>query len=91
MNGTIPAGVPAYVRSVTVNGEEQASRCHFDFYDTFRVGGEIVIELTADKEEAEGCGASVPDSLSTVRAVSCCDPRGRYLHIDPQGGFSKAR
>ncbi|TFY80901.1 hypothetical protein EWM64_g3111 [Hericium alpestre] len=43
----------------------QASRCHFDFYDTFRVGGEIVIEVTADKDAANSCGASVPESLST--------------------------
>lgn len=62
----IPTGVPAYVESVSVNGVKQKSRCHFDFYDTFRVGGEIVIELTADKKSADNCGESVPDSLSTV-------------------------
>ena len=61
----IPAGVAAYVKSVTINGEPAASRCYIDFYDTFRVGGEIVIELTADKNEADGCGGPVPDSLST--------------------------
>jgi hypothetical protein len=64
-NGTIPAGVPAYVKSVSINGVEAPSRCHFDFYDVFRVGGEVVLELTADKDEANSCGASVPDSLST--------------------------
>ncbi|KAI5120307.1 hypothetical protein M0805_005811 [Coniferiporia weirii] len=62
---TIPVGVAAYVQNVTINGVPAASRCHFDFYDTFRVGGEIVIELTADRNAADSCGASVPDSLST--------------------------
>ena len=60
----IPAGVAAYVKSVTINGEPAVSRCYIDFYDTFRAGGEIVIELTADKNEADGCGGPVPDSLS---------------------------
>lgn len=36
----------------------QPGRCAFDFYDTFRVGGEIVVELTGDKSEAEGCDAT---------------------------------
>ncbi|KAH8119163.1 glycoside hydrolase family 92 protein [Phellopilus nigrolimitatus] len=61
----IPAGVPAYVSNVTVNGVPAASRCHFDFYDTFRLGGEIVIELTADKDAADSCAGSLPDSLSS--------------------------
>lgn len=52
---TIPAGTAAYVANVTINGQRLASRCHFDFYDTFRVGGEIVIELTADKEAVNDC------------------------------------
>jgi hypothetical protein len=70
VNGTIPAGARAYVKSVSVNGKQQASRCHFDFYDTFRVGGDIVIEVTANKDEVDSCGASVPDSLSTVSCPS---------------------
>lgn len=62
---TIPPGVAAYVKSVTINGAEALSRCHFDFYDVFRVGGEVVIEVTADKDAVNDCGASLPFSLST--------------------------
>ncbi|EMD37640.1 glycoside hydrolase family 92 protein [Gelatoporia subvermispora B] len=62
---TIPHGAAAYVKSVTVNGNVQPSRCHIDFYDVFRVGGEVVIEVTSDKDSVNSCGASVPDSLST--------------------------
>lgn len=62
---TIPPGVAAYVKSVTINGVEALSRCHFDFYDVFRVGGEVVIEVTADKDAVNDCGASLPFSLST--------------------------
>ncbi|KAH9942413.1 glycoside hydrolase family 92 protein [Epithele typhae] len=61
----IPDGAAAYVKSVSVNGVELANRCHFDFYDTFRIGGEIVIEVTADKDEGNSCGNSVPESIST--------------------------
>ena len=62
---TIPEGAAAYVKSFTVNGVEQANRCHFDFYDVFRVGGEVVIEVTADKEAVDNCGAGLPESIST--------------------------
>jgi hypothetical protein len=62
---TIPAGVSAYVKSVTINGNISSSRCHFDFYDVFRLGGEVVIELTSDKASVDDCGASVPESVST--------------------------
>lgn len=62
---TIPSGVPAYVQNVTINGVPAESRCHFDFYDTFRVGGEIEITLTADKEAVASCGGSLPMSVST--------------------------
>ena len=61
----IPAGVAAYVKSVTVNGVPTSSRCHVDFYDTFRVGGDIVITLTSDKSEANSCLGSVPESVSS--------------------------
>ncbi|KAK2467881.1 hypothetical protein APHAL10511_000176 [Amanita phalloides] len=61
---TIPSGVPAYVESVTVNGKK-SPRCHFDFYDVFRVGGKVVITLTADKAAADSCQGSLPESLST--------------------------
>lgn len=61
----IPKGAAAYVKSVTVNGVVQPSRCHFDFYDVFRVGGEVEIEVTSDKNSVDDCGASIPESLST--------------------------
>lgn len=61
----IPKNAAAYVKSVTINGVVQSSRCHFDFYDVFRVGGDVVIEVTSDKDSVDNCGASVPESLST--------------------------
>jgi hypothetical protein len=60
----IPEGASAYVDTVTVNGEP-SPRCHFDLYDTFKKGGEIVITLTADKQRVDSCEGSLPDSLST--------------------------
>ena len=62
---TIPKGASAYVKQVIVNGETTESRCHFDFYDTFRVGGNITIVLTSDKSAVDTCAGSVPQSLST--------------------------
>jgi Glycosyl hydrolase family 92 len=62
---TIPAGASAYVKSVTINGKVSPSRCHFDFYDVFRLGGQVIIELTSDKASVDDCGASVPESIST--------------------------
>ena len=75
---TIPRGAAAYVQSVRVNAaapsnsnvtinmqQQNASRCHFDFYDTFRVGADIVITVTADRKAANNCGASIPQSIST--------------------------
>jgi hypothetical protein len=65
---TIPSGVAAYVQSVSVttpNGNvTMPSLCNFDFYDTFRVGANIVITVTADRESANSCGGSVPQSIS---------------------------
>jgi hypothetical protein len=61
----IPVGTSAYVKEVTINGKPTASRCHFDFYDAFRLGGDIVIELTADKVLADDCAGSLPESIST--------------------------
>ncbi|KAG1821259.1 glycoside hydrolase family 92 protein [Suillus variegatus] len=58
----IPDGVPAYVKNVTINGVPAKSRCYVDFYDTFRVGGEIEIVVTEDK--TYDCGGPVPESLS---------------------------
>jgi len=65
VNKTIPAGTAAYVANVTINGVAAKSRCHFDFYDTFRVGGEIVITLTSDKTAADSCLGELPESIST--------------------------
>ncbi|KDQ27557.1 glycoside hydrolase family 92 protein [Pleurotus ostreatus PC15] len=62
---TIPRGAAAYVKSVTVNGAPTASRCHFDFYDVFRLGGDVVIEVTADRAAVDSCGGTVPESIST--------------------------
>ncbi|KAF8070109.1 glycoside hydrolase family 92 protein [Lyophyllum atratum] len=61
---TIPPGTAAYVQNVTINGVPTASRCHFDFYDIFRVGGEVVITLTADKAAADDCLGALPESIS---------------------------
>jgi hypothetical protein len=61
----IPAGTAAYVANVTINGVPAASRCHIDFYDVFRVGGNVTIELTADKAAADDCLGALPESLST--------------------------
>ncbi|KAG5335696.1 hypothetical protein C0989_000617 [Termitomyces sp. Mn162] len=65
LNKSIPSGTAACVQNVTINGVPSTSRCHFDFYDTFRVGGEIVITLTADKTGADDCLGDLPASLST--------------------------
>jgi hypothetical protein len=65
---TIPCGAVAYVQSVCVNGaanNSDASRYHFDFYDTFRVGTDIVITVTADRNAVNSCGISIPQSIST--------------------------
>lgn len=61
----VPKGASAYVKSVTVNGKATGSRCHFDFYDTFRLGGQIEIELTSDADSVDSCAGSLPDSIST--------------------------
>lgn len=63
VNETIPSGVAAYVKNVTVNGVPSNSSCHFDFYDVFRLGGEVVIEVTSDQNQT--CVGSIPESLST--------------------------
>jgi hypothetical protein len=68
---TIPSGAAAYVQSVRVSTPnsdvtmQNASRCYFDFYDTFRVGADITITVTADRNAANSCGVSVPQSIST--------------------------
>ncbi|KAK7040792.1 hypothetical protein VNI00_009698 [Paramarasmius palmivorus] len=62
---TIPEGAAAYVKGVTINGKPSLSRCYFDFYDVFREGGNVEIEVTADKSEANDCLGVLPESLST--------------------------
>lgn len=62
---TIPKKAAAYVANVTINGELTESRCHIDFYDVFKTGGEVVISVTADKDSVDDCGGSLPQSLST--------------------------
>ncbi|KAI0276555.1 glycosyl hydrolase family 92-domain-containing protein [Russula aff. rugulosa BPL654] len=85
---TIPPGAAAYVQSVRVNvppnngsnvmmQQQNASRCHFDFYDTFRVGADIIITVTADRNAANNCGASVPQSISTGGFAMGRDDLGR--------------
>jgi len=53
------------MKSVTINGKHSTSRRHFDFYDMFRLGGNIVITLTTDKTAVDSCEGGVPESLST--------------------------
>jgi len=53
------------MKSVTINGKHSTSRCHFDFYDVFRPGGNIIITLTTDKTTVDSCGGDVLESLST--------------------------
>ncbi|KAJ3967478.1 glycoside hydrolase family 92 protein [Lentinula raphanica] len=64
LNATIPDGAAAYVKNVTLNGVELSTKCHFDFYDVFRVGGEVVIEVTDDMAQGNDCGSAVPESVS---------------------------
>ena len=61
----IPKNVAAYVANVTINGKPAESRCHIDFYDIFKTGGDIVIEVTADKALADDCGGLLQESIST--------------------------
>ncbi|KAJ7594497.1 glycoside hydrolase family 92 protein, partial [Mycena floridula] len=61
---TIPPGATAYVQNVTMNGQPMP-RCHFDFYDVFRVGGDLEITLTADANSVNDCGGVLPESIST--------------------------
>lgn len=68
---TIPQGVAAYVANVTINGVPAESRCHFDFYDTFRLGGEIELTLTANKEEVNSCGGVVADECVDGWVCGC--------------------
>ncbi|KAJ3811338.1 glycoside hydrolase family 92 protein [Lentinula aff. lateritia] len=64
IQATIPEGAAAYVKNVTLNGVESPTKCHFDFYDVFRVGGEVIIEVTDDIAQGNDCGSAVPESVS---------------------------
>ncbi|KAJ4483906.1 glycoside hydrolase family 92 protein [Lentinula aciculospora] len=64
VQATIPHGAAAYVKNVTLNGVELSTKCHFDFYDVFRIGGEVVIEVTPDITQGNDCGSAVPESVS---------------------------
>lgn len=72
----IPDGARAYVRSVSINGKPQSSRCHISFDDLFPAAAdvkpvkkhtEIILEM-ATKDQASDCGPNkydTPSSLST--------------------------
>ena len=62
---TIPKKAAAYVKSVSINGQTTASRCHIDFYDIFKTGGNVTIEVTSDKDSVDDCAGSLPESIST--------------------------
>jgi len=53
------------MKSITINRKHSTSRYHFDFYDAFRLGSDIVITLTMDKTAVDSCKGGVPESLST--------------------------
>ena len=67
---TIPNGTRAYVKSVTIDGKVQASRCKILFEQLFPGNGkhtDVVFEM-ATREEVPNCGDSerdVPSSMST--------------------------
>jgi hypothetical protein len=66
VRATVPRGAAAYVQSVQIDGvAQEASRCYFDFYDTFRVGADVVITLTSNRTAAQNCEGSLPHSIST--------------------------
>ena len=53
------------MKSITINGKHSTLRCHFDFYNAFRLGSNIVITLTMNKTTVDSCEGGVPESLST--------------------------
>ena len=80
---TIPDGVAAYVESVTINGEELPSRCHLDFYDAFRLGGNITITLTADKAAAEKLKATGNAQMSSKKYDDAIKSYTQAIALDP--------
>ncbi|KAJ3538305.1 hypothetical protein NM688_g6540 [Phlebia brevispora] len=84
---TIPKKVAAYVSNVTINGVPTASRCHIDFYDVFKTGGDVVITVTADQDSADDCEGALPQSLSTVQFYTFC----LFVnHVPPSTGATSA-
>ena len=53
------------MKSVTINGKYSTLRCHFDFYDMFRLGSNIIITLTIDKTTVDSCEGGVLESFLT--------------------------
>jgi predicted alpha-1,2-mannosidase len=76
LNPNVPHNARGYVKSVTINGVQQSSRCKISFDDLFpsatqslplRQDTQIVFEM-ATKAEIDGCGpssADLPSSMST--------------------------
>lgn len=70
---TFPNGTRAFVRSVSLNGVPQSSRCRVSFADLFPGPGAnttLELEMTADEAAANSCGdgdddGDLPSSLST--------------------------
>ncbi|KAE8230677.1 hypothetical protein CF326_g4317 [Tilletia indica] len=73
IGATIPKGVKAYVKTITLNGKPYSSRCRISWDDLFPGGPgkttEMVLTLTADAAAVNNCGAGgakdLPLSLST--------------------------
>jgi hypothetical protein len=63
---TIVPGAVAYVQSVRIGTTTlKHARCAIDFYDTFRVGADVVITVTSNKTAAQSCRGTLPQSIST--------------------------
>ncbi|KAL9939006.1 hypothetical protein V8E36_001819 [Tilletia maclaganii] len=70
---TIPKGVKAFVKSITINGKPHSSRCRINWDELFpkHAGktNEVVLTLTDDGDAVNNCGpggaADLPSSLST--------------------------
>jgi hypothetical protein len=70
LQGKVPDGARAYVKSVTINGQLQSSRCRVMFEQLFPGNGQhtdVTFEM-ATKDHVTDCGPSVqdlPSSMST--------------------------
>ncbi|KAL9938972.1 hypothetical protein V8E36_001785 [Tilletia maclaganii] len=69
---TIPKGVKAFVKTITINGKPHSSRCRINWDELFPNDAgktnEVVLTLTADGDSVNNCGkggvADLPSSLS---------------------------